>query len=353
MNTKSEKNRATPTPSAPSTQVAPSTRVTPATPPIPSPLSALSDTDKKMLELLLKGASGRTIAQRLGYKEGTTRVYLHSLYKRIGVNNKTSAVTWYLDTIAANEQNIEQVNQGQPMHRFNSFGDMAVRRGLLNGLGFLGVFVGPYGRMWEVASKLKDARSLRPTVADLQLRSLARSLWEALVAGDFAEGKRQFDSGTLPKVFVASPSDAVVLTMLLILGGYTSSAKKAIASLPPRKSGSLGVTADELRGLLATSDAVERGSDSAVAALHELIGAANARPVYRHVMLTALFHLYRMRGDMPRTMAVADAIWAEAESAQKHLAASGDKTLPPEATLPAPPPVTASKLTSYLEKLGA
>ncbi|XVO21838.1 MAG: helix-turn-helix transcriptional regulator [Betaproteobacteria bacterium] len=143
MNTKSEKNRATPTPSAPATQVAPSTRVTPATPPIPSPLSALSDTDKKMLELLLKGASGRTIAQRLGYKEGTTRVYLHSLYKRIGVNNKTSAVTWYLDTIAANEQNIEQVNQGQPMHRFNSFGDMAVRRGLLNSLGFLGVVCRP------------------------------------------------------------------------------------------------------------------------------------------------------------------------------------------------------------------
>jgi DNA-binding CsgD family transcriptional regulator len=316
-------------------------------------LSALSDTDKKMLELLLKGASGRTIAERLGYKEGTTRVYLHSLYKRIGVNNKTSAVTWYLDAVAANEPNGEHANEAEPMHRFNSFGDMAIRRGLLESLGFMGVFVGPYGRMWEVASKIKDSRSLRPTLADLQLRSLARSLWEALVAGDFAEGKRQYDLGVLPKLFVSSPSDAVVLTMMLVLGGYTSSAKKAIGSLPPRKSGSLGVTADELRGLLATSDAVERTSDSGVAALHELIAAANARPVYRHVMLTALFHLYRMRSDTQRAMAVADAIWAEADSAQKHLASAGDKTLPPEALLPLPPAVAASKLSSYLEKLDA
>ncbi len=314
-------------------------------------LSALSDTDKKMLELLVKGASGRTIADRLGYKEGTTRVYLHSLYKRIGVNNKTSAVTWYLDAIAANEPNTDHANESLPMHRFSSFGDMAVRRGLLESLGFMGVFVGPYGRMWEVASKVKDARTLRPTVADLHLRLLARSLWEALVAGNFVEGKRQFDAGALPKLFVASPSDAVVLAMMLVLGGYTSSAKKAIGSLPPRKSGSLGVTADELRGLLATSDAVERSNDSGVAALHELISTANARPVYRHVMLTALFHLYRMRGDTPRAMAVADTIWAEAENAQKHLAAAGDKTLPPEATLPSPPAVAATKLEIYMEKL--
>jgi DNA-binding CsgD family transcriptional regulator len=313
-------------------------------------LSALSDTDKKMLELLLKGASGRTIAERLGYKEGTTRVYLHSLYKRIGVNNKTSAVTWYLDAIAANEPP-NDLNDAAPAIRIGSFGEMALQRGLLESLGFMGVYVGPYGRMWEIASRLKDARSLRPTVADQQLRALARSLWESLLAGNFVEGKRQFDHGALPKLFVASPSDAVVLTVMLILGGFTSSAKKAIASLPPRKSGSLGVTADELRGLLAASDAVEKSSDSAIAAMHQLIDASHARPVYRHVMLVSLFHLYRMRTDLPRAMAVADAIWSEAESAQRHLAASGDKTLPPEGTLPSPPAVTATKLTTYLERL--
>jgi DNA-binding CsgD family transcriptional regulator len=315
-------------------------------------LSALSDTDKKMLELLLKGASGRTIAERLGYKEGTTRVYLHSLYKRIGVNNKTSAVTWYLDAIAANEPTSE-LNEAAPTTRIGSFGEMALRRGLLESLGFMGVFVGPYGRMWEVAGKLKDARSLRPTSADQQLRALARSLWEALLAGNFVEGKRQFDHGVLPKLFVASPSDAVVLTMMLILGGYTSSAKKAIASLPPRKSGSLGVTADELRGLLAASDAVEKSSDSAVSAIHQLIDSAHARPVYRHVMLTALFHLYRTRLDSSRAVATADVIWSEAESAQKHLAGAGDKALPPEVTLPTPPAVAANKLSNYLERLNA
>ncbi|MCA3064428.1 MAG: helix-turn-helix transcriptional regulator, partial [Rhodocyclaceae bacterium] len=95
----------------------------------------LSDTDRKMLELLLKGSSGRTIAQRLGYKEGTTRVYLHSLYKRIGVNNKTSAVTWYLDTLTTDETHTEREAASQAQ-RIKSFGEMAARRWLLESLGF-------------------------------------------------------------------------------------------------------------------------------------------------------------------------------------------------------------------------
>jgi DNA-binding CsgD family transcriptional regulator len=312
----------------------------------------LSDTDKKMLELLLKGSSGRAIAERLGYKEGTTRVYLHSLYKRIGVNNKTSAVTWYLDTIATDESRAEReaVNQAQ---RIKSFGDMATRRGLLESLGFMGVFLGPYGRMWEVTQKLKGGRAPRLTPSDLQLRATARNLWESFLAGDFGQGKHQFDAGLLPKLFVASPSDAVVLSMMLVLGGYTSSARKAMSSLPARKAGTLGVTIDELRALFAASDALEKSNDSAINAIHDMIHAGTARPVYRHLLLATLFHLYRMRGDTTRASAVADAMWAEAESARAHLEAAGDRPLPPDVSLPAPPAVARAKLSSYLERLTA
>jgi DNA-binding CsgD family transcriptional regulator len=312
----------------------------------------LSDTDKKMLELLLKGSSGRTIAERLGYKEGTTRVYLHSLYKRIGVNNKTSAVTWYLDTITTDETHAEReaANQAQ---RIKSFGDMAARRGLLDSLGFMGVFLGPYGRMWEVTQKLKETRTSHLTPSDQQLRATARGLWESLLAGDFSQGKRQFDAGLLPKLFVASPSDAVTVTMMLVLGGYTSSARKAMSSLPAKKAGSLGVTIDELRALTAASDAVEKSNDSAIVAIHDMIHSGSARPVYRHLLLATLFHLYRLRGDTTRASAVADAMWAEAESARVHLEAAGDRSLPPDVALPAPPAVAPAKLSSYLEKLTA
>lgn len=310
----------------------------------------LSDTDKKMLELLIKGASGRVIAERLGYKEGTTRVYLHSLYKRIGVNNKTSAVTWYLDTITSDETHAER-EALQQAQRIKSFGDMAMRRGLLESLGFMGIFLGPYGRMWEVTHKLKETRAARLTPADLQLRATARGLWESFIAGNFYEGKRQFDAGILPKLFVASPSDAVVLTLMLIIGGYTSSARRAMSTLPAKKSGSLGVTVDELRALTAASDAIEKSNDSAIVAIHDMIESSAARPVYRHLLLATLFHLYRLRGDAVRASCVGDALWAEAEGARAHLEAAGDRPLPPEATLPSPPAVAPAKLSGYLEKL--
>ena len=47
----------------------------------------LTETEKKMLALLVKGASSKKIAQSLGYKDGTARVYLSALYKHIGVAN--------------------------------------------------------------------------------------------------------------------------------------------------------------------------------------------------------------------------------------------------------------------------
>ena len=303
------------------------TKITASTKPL------LSDTDKKLLELLIKGASGRVIAERLGYKEGTTRVYLHSLYKRIGVNNKTSAVTWYLDMMAANDPDAVR-EAAEHAYRVNSFGEMAVKHGLLESLGIMGVFLGPYGRTWEVGHKLKGEKPSIGKVADQQLRGVARELWQSLLSGNFLAGKRQFDAGILAKLFVASPSDAVVLTTALILGGFSTSAKRALAALPARRAGSLGVTVDELHALNAASDAVEKSSDSAINALHGLAESSRSKPVLRHLLLVTLFHLYRQRGDIVRSTATANAIWVEAESVRRQLEASGDRTLPLKAALP-------------------
>jgi DNA-binding CsgD family transcriptional regulator len=41
--------------------------------------------ETKMLALLAEGATSRLIAKRVKLEEGTVRVYLHNLYKKIGV----------------------------------------------------------------------------------------------------------------------------------------------------------------------------------------------------------------------------------------------------------------------------
>ena len=46
---------------------------------------ALNAKGERMLELLAQGASNRLVAKRMGHTEGTMRVYLHNLYKKIGV----------------------------------------------------------------------------------------------------------------------------------------------------------------------------------------------------------------------------------------------------------------------------
>jgi DNA-binding NarL/FixJ family response regulator len=56
----------------------------------------LTPRDTRMLAMLAKGKSSREIAAALEYTDGTIRVYLHQLYKKIRVNNKTQAAVWYL-----------------------------------------------------------------------------------------------------------------------------------------------------------------------------------------------------------------------------------------------------------------
>ena len=53
------------------------------------PLSQLTPRERQIAELVSHGLRNRDIAARLGVTEGTVKVYLHSVYQKIGVENRT------------------------------------------------------------------------------------------------------------------------------------------------------------------------------------------------------------------------------------------------------------------------
>jgi len=53
--------------------------------------------------------------------------------------------------------------------------------------------------------------------------------------------------------------------------------------------------------------------------------------------MVGLFHVYRQRADTDRARAVANAIWAEADSVRRGLEFAGDRLLSQDARLPIPP----------------
>ena len=96
---------------------------------------------ERILELLSRGSSSRDLAEKLGYQEGTMRVYLHHLYRKIGVVNKTEAVIWYMRRAQATTAATE--DSSAPAHSDDLFGDMSLREGLYTSLGVMSAFIGP------------------------------------------------------------------------------------------------------------------------------------------------------------------------------------------------------------------
>jgi DNA-binding NarL/FixJ family response regulator len=63
----------------------------------PSPraeLKRLSPTERTILELVAQAESIRSIAQRRGISEKTVRNHLASIYRKIGVRNRSEAILW-------------------------------------------------------------------------------------------------------------------------------------------------------------------------------------------------------------------------------------------------------------------
>ncbi len=253
------------------------------------------------------------------------------------MNNKTRAVTWYLEQTAQKGEPADGVPGGESGSWVvaKSFGDMALRSNLLAALGVMNVFLGAYGKTWEVASRLKGAPL--DDAKKLILPRRSRLLWDALLKADFACGKALYDSGIMPKLFIDAPEDCVLLGCLLLIGGYTHAADKVMAALPQKRNASIGITLGEHTLLVALRDALYGESDDAIASLHHLVTENSFQQPFKHVVMVALYYAYRQRRDLRRAEAVADAIWAEAETVRLHLQAVGEKILFADAALPEPP----------------
>ena len=298
--------------------------------------SCMDAKSERMLELLAQGSPSRVIARQMGYQEGTMRVYLHKLYKRIGVANKTEAVIWYLNRGRAAQRPGAEAAADTPIRASDNndlVGEMAVHDNLYIALGVMSEFIGPYGRPWEIASRL-GGEELGPPA--LQRRETARQLWRALLRGDGAYAKRLFDQDEAAGLAAERPDEALLLTSLLVIGGFTSAAENLAGRLSQKRKGAGAPTTRELNMVRALRGAVEHGDGEATAALYKAATETGAPPALRQSAMVLLFHAYRLRKDLTRSRQTANAIWAEAEAARRELEAMGDRPLAPATLIPVP-----------------
>lgn len=61
------------------------------------PAEQLSDRERQVLRLAAKGLANKQIGRTLGIAERTVKVHLGNIYRRIGVNDRTSAALWARD----------------------------------------------------------------------------------------------------------------------------------------------------------------------------------------------------------------------------------------------------------------
>ncbi len=56
--------------------------------------SRLGKRDRQMIEALTRGMLNKEIAFELGLGEGTIKEYMHRVYRKIGVTNRTQCAVW-------------------------------------------------------------------------------------------------------------------------------------------------------------------------------------------------------------------------------------------------------------------
>lgn len=60
----------------------------------PDPADALSDREREVLAMVAEGLPNKLIAQHLGISEKTVKAHLTSVYRQIGVTDRTQAALW-------------------------------------------------------------------------------------------------------------------------------------------------------------------------------------------------------------------------------------------------------------------
>ena len=304
--------------------------------------------ERQMLELLSRGESSREIARHMGYREGTMRVYLHELYRKLGVANKTNAVIWYLDRTRVSGTVAARVATDPGPGAEEGFGEYARRTSLAAALGVMSIFIGGHGRLWEVGQRLKGIAA--DEAADVRRRE-SRRIWEALLAGDFALAKSMLDSGRAEIVLGDSPTDGVTLAAMLVIGGYTGRAEKFLQQVARRRKAGQGASAREFAFLKLLLEAFEKRSDEALAGVHHLATESGPASALKHLALVSFHYAWVARGDEDRANASARALWLEAESIRGQLEAMGERPLGRDVSNPAPAKGGREQVRAALEKL--
>jgi two-component system nitrate/nitrite response regulator NarP len=65
------------------------------------PLARLAPRERQIAELVAQGLRNREIADRLAMSEGTVKVYLHGIYQKVGVENRTGLALLARDSASA------------------------------------------------------------------------------------------------------------------------------------------------------------------------------------------------------------------------------------------------------------
>jgi DNA-binding CsgD family transcriptional regulator len=285
--------------------------------------TALDPRSERMLELLSKGGSSRELAEKLGYQEGTMRVYLHHLYKKINVANKTEAVIWWMKRTADKGGQASVVAVDAEAHAPDDlFGEMALREGLYTALGVMNVFIGPYSRQWELARRLDADDEDDGDVRERAQRG--RALFRALLQGDWAYGKRLYDADGGASLLVDASAEAALLAALLALGGYTSAAERLQGQLTPRRKAA--GSHREVALIRALSRALD-GQGGALDEMQELAAERSAPAGFKQLVHVLLFHAHASLKDLDRARRAANVIWNEAEGVKQQLIAMGDRPL--------------------------
>jgi DNA-binding NarL/FixJ family response regulator len=56
------------------------------------PQGVLSERESEVAALVVQGLPNKVIARRLGIREGTVKIHLHSIYRKLGVENRFGLV---------------------------------------------------------------------------------------------------------------------------------------------------------------------------------------------------------------------------------------------------------------------
>ena len=68
-----------------------------------SPVDQLSEREVQVLRLAAAGLANKQIARRLGISESTVKVHIGSVFRRIGVGDRTSAAVWAMENLPPEE----------------------------------------------------------------------------------------------------------------------------------------------------------------------------------------------------------------------------------------------------------